>query len=173
MCTFGWSVDLPCAATSSTIWSSIRCALPGKLAIPLFDTSNRSNEHTYWNLRRSRTDERKSNRLTASPSPLKPAISRVHRIVIWQWGGISESSPSSPFDEFDLFELIQRKESSHFWTINVESTMRKWYESSDMNQVRFTITIAIIWISSSRRFVCGSQIARYLDNLDFITSYGI
>lgn len=82
----------------------MRCALPGRLAIPLFDTSKRSSEHTYWNLRRSRTDERKSRRLTASPSPLKPAISRVHRIVIWQWGGISVSlsSPSSGLAEFDL-----------------------------------------------------------------------
>lgn len=96
--------ELPCAATSSSICSNIRWALPGRLAIPLFDTSNRNNEHTYWNLRRSRTDDRKSKRFTASPRPLKPAISRVHRIVIWQWGGISVSvsSVSSRAVEFDL-----------------------------------------------------------------------
>lgn len=39
--------NLPCAATSSSICSSIRCALPGKLAIPLFDTNKRNKEQTY------------------------------------------------------------------------------------------------------------------------------
>lgn len=123
---------LPCAAISSNIWSSIRWALPGKLAMPLFDTSNLNNEQTYWNLLRSRTEDRKSKRWTASPRPLKPAISLVHLIVIWQWGGISVSgSLSSCPDDFCLYFRHTR-----------------WFDKKKTNENTY-VASKIIWIKTN------------------------
>lgn len=90
-------LSLTCIATSSIIWSKVRWAPPDNCVITASpDTKSLRRAQMYWNLRWFLTDERKSKRFTASPRPLNPAISRVHRKTIWQCGGTaSNCRPSS------------------------------------------------------------------------------
>lgn len=85
-------LSLTWIATSSIICRRIRWAPPLKLVITASpDTISLRSAQMYWNLRWFLTDDLKSNLLTASPSPLKPAISFVQRRTIWQWGGGTDS----------------------------------------------------------------------------------
>lgn len=88
------------------------------------DTISFRSAQMYWNRLWFLTDERKSKRLTASPSPLNPAISRVHLKTIWQCGGITSSSdvcPSVAFlcqENFFVYLLI-----FHFFHFLVECSV--------------------------------------------------
>lgn len=88
---------LTCIATSSIICNKIRWAPPLSEVIATSpDTSNLRSAQIYWNRRWLRTDDLKSRRLTATSSPLKPAISRVLRTTILQCGGgLDDASGSS------------------------------------------------------------------------------
>lgn len=91
-------LSLTWIATSSIIWRRILWAPPDRLVMTASpDTISFRRAQMYWNRRWFRTEERKSRRWTASPSPLNPAISRVQRRTIWQWGGTTSGSPSVAF----------------------------------------------------------------------------
>lgn len=100
-------LSLTWIATSSIIWSRMRWAPPDSEVITASpDTISFSSAQMYWNRLWFLTDERKSKRLTASPSPLNPAISRVHLKTIWQCGGIASSSDVCPSVAFLCQEIF-------------------------------------------------------------------
>lgn len=100
-----------CLATSSIICSKILCAFPDKLAMPaesLDATKSFKSAQMYWKRLWSRTELRKSNRLTTSPKPLKPAISLERRRIIWQWGWGASSLELASSSEVLLENLPMR-----------------------------------------------------------------
>lgn len=139
-------LSLTWIATSSIIWRRIRCAPPDKLVITASpDTSSLSSAQMYWNRRWFLTEERKSKRFTASPSPLKPAISLVQRKTIWQCGGTESSwipldcNPSVAFLSkkkilivIDFFHFV-------FFHFLVCTTTLSWLHNRDVSPLGFAL----------------------------------
>lgn len=100
-------LSLTWMATSSIICKRILWAPPDKLVMTASpDTRSFNKAQMYWNRRWFLTEERKSKRLTASPSPLNPAISLVQRKTIWQWGGIASKPNFCPSVAFLNEEIV-------------------------------------------------------------------
>lgn len=108
-------LSLTWIATSSIICRRILWAPPDRLVMTASpDTISFNRAQMYWNRRWFLTEERKSKRWTASPSPLKPAISRVQRRTIWQWGGTTSGSPSVAFLNRNQRKIVLLIDFFHF-----------------------------------------------------------
>lgn len=150
-------LSLTWIATSSIICRRVRCAPPLKLVkvIDWSDTKSFSSAQMYWNLFWLRTEERKSKRLTASPSPLKPAISRVQRNTIWQCGRGTDSNETSSDDGCPSVAFLKTKKLfwflSNWYRFFFLHFFISWFINNSI-WIHYTIAFSHLFVSHSSTF---------------------